>query len=113
MVEKWGVWGALPLGLLFALAFCPSSAGIYFGSLIPLALARSSSVVMPSLYGIGTAVPVMGFAILIAVSVQSVGKVFRVLTSIERWVRIITGVVLILVGIYLIVRYIAGVDLGF
>ena len=32
-----GVWGAVPLGMVFALAFCPVSAALFFGSLIPLA----------------------------------------------------------------------------
>lgn len=48
----------MALGVLFALSFCPVSAAIFFGTLIPLAL--------PSVYGIGTALPVFAFAILIA-----------------------------------------------
>ncbi len=31
-----GIWGAVPLGMLFALSFCPISAALFFGSLIPL-----------------------------------------------------------------------------
>jgi sulfite exporter TauE/SafE len=40
-----GLVGALPLGAVLALAFCPVSAGLFFGGLIPLALEhRSPSV---------------------------------------------------------------------
>lgn len=37
-VEGWGLLGALALGMLFALSFCPVSATLFFGSLLPLAL---------------------------------------------------------------------------
>jgi len=56
-VEKSGVWGAGILGIIFALSFCPLSAALFFGSLIPLSLKHGSSVFLPSLYGIGTALP--------------------------------------------------------
>ena len=37
-----GGWGALMIGILFALAFCPTSGVFYFGMLIPMsATARS------------------------------------------------------------------------
>ena len=67
-IETWGIWGAGVMGLLFALAFCPVSAALFFGSLIPIAVEHQSSVVMPTVYGIGTALPVVGFAVLIALA---------------------------------------------
>ena len=36
-----GSWGALLLGILFALAFCPTSGVFYFGILMPLAAAET------------------------------------------------------------------------
>jgi cytochrome c-type biogenesis protein len=39
--ERWGIWGGGLLGLVFALSFCPTSAGLFFGSLIPLDSALS------------------------------------------------------------------------
>jgi len=53
---KWDQ-GAGVLGLVFALAFCPTSAGLFFGGLIPLALKSNSAILLPILYGIGTALP--------------------------------------------------------
>lgn len=61
-----GLWGALPLGALFALAFCPVSAATFFGSLFALVVSDDSRVLLPSVYGIGTAVPVVAFAVLLA-----------------------------------------------
>jgi len=107
--ENWGVWGAGLLGMLFALSFCPVSAALFFGSLIPLSLKSGSSVVLPSLYGIGTALPVFTFAVLIAVGTRWVSTVFNRLTQMEVWARRLTGAVFIAVGMYLSLVYIFGV----
>ena len=101
-----GIWGAGVLGIIFALSFCPVSAALFFGSLIPLAVSRESVILLPSLYGIGTGLPVFAFAVLIAISAKSVGVWFKKLTVFERWARRITGVIFILVGIYLSIQYI-------
>ena len=98
--EKSGVWGAGLLGVIFALSFCPVSAALFFGSLIPLAVGVGSTIVYPSIYGIGTGLPVIVFAILLAFSTQAVGRAYNKLRQFERWARRITGIVFILVGIY-------------
>ena len=54
-----GAPGAFLLGFIFALAFCPISAALYFGSLIPLAINSRSGIVLPFIYGIGTGLPVL------------------------------------------------------
>jgi len=108
-VERWGIWGALLLGILFALAFCPLSATLFFGSLIPLAIKNGSTVLMPSLYGAGTALPVIVFALLIAIGAHSIGRAFDRLRQFEQWARRVTGVVFIGVGIYLSLVHIYGV----
>jgi cytochrome c biogenesis protein CcdA len=102
--SRMGTWGAGLLGMAFALAFCPVSAALYFGSLIPLAVQSKSAVVLPTVYGIGTALPVFVFAVIIAISVRSIGKVFAAVTRVERWARLATGLVIIGAGIYLSLR---------
>lgn len=105
-VKKNGVIGAGLLGIVFALSFCPIAAALFFGSLIPLSLKYESNILLPSMFGIGTALPVFVFSILIAFSAQLIGKVFTKLTKIELWVRRITGGVFIIVGIYFCLIYI-------
>jgi cytochrome c-type biogenesis protein len=107
-VERWGIWGAAWLGILFALSFCPVSAALFFGSLIPLAIKYNSSTLLSCIFGIGTALPVFLFAILIALSARSLGKAFDSVTQIECWARQITGVIFIGVGVYLSLVYIFG-----
>jgi cytochrome c biogenesis protein CcdA len=106
---KMGMWGALLLGFVFALSFCPISAALYFGSLLPLTLQHNSKFILPSLYGIGTALPVVVFAIIIAWSAKSLGKAYAGITRIEKWGRIATGVVFICVGVYFTLDNVFGV----
>ena len=105
---KWGMWGSGLLGIVFALTFCPLSAALFFGSLIPLAIDAKSSVIMPLVYGLGTALPVVAFAIVIAFGLKSIGKIFDKLTQIEKWVRRLTALVFIGAGIYLLLKNIMG-----
>ena len=105
---KWGIWGSGLLGIVFALTFCPLSAALFFGSLIPLAVDGKSAVLMPSVYGIGTALPVFGFAIVMAFGVKSLGKFFEKLTRMERWARKVTAFVFIAAGLYLLLKSMIG-----
>ncbi|MBN1859397.1 sulfite exporter TauE/SafE family protein [Candidatus Bipolaricaulota bacterium] len=105
-IERMGLLGAWLLGVLFAVAFCPVSATLFFGSLIPLAVAERSSIVVPLAYGIGTALPVMAVAIALAVGVQAAATLFGRLQSIERWARRVTGAVFIGVGFYFSLAYV-------
>ncbi|RJX18632.1 MAG: sulfite exporter TauE/SafE family protein [Ammonifex sp.] len=113
--EKWeqragkgGIWGAGLLGMVFALSFCPVSAALFFGSLIPLSIKHGASVLIPSLYGIGTALPVLMFAFLLAFATQSVGKVYNRLTQVEHWARKITGLLFVAAGLYYCLVYVFG-----
>jgi len=89
--------------VLFALAFCPTSAALFFGSVVS-AVRANSSVALPLVYGVGTALPVLAFAMLIALGAQSVGKTFNALSKVEWWARMITGWLIVLVGIWLTLR---------
>ena len=105
-VERLGLAGALALGVLFALSFCPVSATLFFGSLLPLAVKHGSGVLLPLAYGVGTAVPVVVFAVVLAFGARWLGKLFERVTQVERWMRTITGVVFVGVGIYMSLLYV-------
>ncbi len=108
-VRKWaealGIWGALLLGVVFALAFCPVSAALFFGSLIPLALHHESSLAMPSLYGIGSALPVAVFAVILAFAANRLSSFFNIMTAAEKWMRRITATIFIGVGVYYLINF--------
>ncbi len=110
--SRGGAGWALLLGVLFALSFCPVSAGLFFGALVPLSIRESSRLLLPLVYGVGTALPVLVFAFLIAFSTEYVGKLFDRLTHVEKWVRAIAGVLFIVVGIYYCVTHVYGLNLA-
>ena len=99
-VDRAGVWGAAILGLVFALAFCPVSAGLFFGGLVPLAAERGSPILLPLLYGVGTALPVIVFSALLSTGAGRLGKALDRVQSFEIWARRVTAVVFIVVGVY-------------
>jgi cytochrome c biogenesis protein CcdA len=101
-----GLIGALPLGILFALAFCPVSAALFFGGLIPIALKARSGIVLPMIYGIGTGLPVLIFSFLVAIGANYVNKLYQKITRIEFYTKKVTGIIFILVGIYYALAYI-------
>ncbi len=105
-VKSFGVWGAALIGILFALSFCPVSAALFFGSLIPLAVEHQSSLLFPAIFGLGTGLPIFVFALVLAFSARSLGKVFQRLTDFERWARRVTGSVFLLIGLYYCLKYI-------
>jgi cytochrome c biogenesis protein CcdA len=108
-VDKLGIFGAGLLGLVFALTFCPLSAALFFGSLLPLAVKHESSVLLPMLYGIGTALPVVVFSCILAFAANRISKAFNALTKIEPWMRRITAVIFIFIGGYFCLMYLFGV----
>ena len=93
-------WGALLLGMLFALAFCPYSGMLYFGMLIPMTISSASGLYLPVIFAIATGLPVIIFAWLIAFTVRGVGNFYQKLKTFEFWFRRVVAVVFILIGCY-------------
>ncbi len=108
LVDRSGLWGALVLGVVFALSFCPVSAALFFGSLVPLAASQRSPLLLPSIYGVGTGLPVIVCAVLLAGGASWLGNVFDRLSQVELWARRATGVVFMVVGVYESVRVLGG-----
>lgn len=106
-----GWWWPLLLGGLFALSFCPVSAALFFGSLVPLAVRADSPVAMPLAYGVATALPVVAVACVLAFSAGAVGRTYNAMQRFAWWAQRITGGVFILAGIYMSLIYIFRVDL--
>ncbi len=107
-IQRWGERGGLlasfGIGILFALAFCPTSAALFFGALIPLAVSEGDAIALPAAYGLATALPVLVFAVLVVVAAQAAGRLFNRLSGIEAWMRWITGGVFLAVGLYYTIR---------
>lgn len=99
-IARKGGWGALLLGILFALAFCPTSGVLYFGMLIPMSVTASAGWLLPGLFAVATAMPVLLVAWILAFSVEKIGEFYGKLRTIQKWLNIIVGVIFIAIGIY-------------
>ena len=99
-LAKRGSWGAFLLGVLFAMAFCPSSGMFYFGMLIPMSATATMGYLLPVVFAVATALPVLIVAWILAFSAGEIGKFYGRVKTIERWLSIVVGVVFIIVGIY-------------
>ena len=100
-----GSWGALFLGIIFSLAFCPSSGIFFFGMLIPLSAAEAGGYLLPVVYAIATGLPVILVAWVLAYSVAGLGKFYNRIQSFEKWFRKIVAILFIAVGIYYAVMF--------
>jgi hypothetical protein len=107
-LAKAGPAGALCLGMFFALSFCPVSAALFFGSTAAIAVRHGSRFVMPALYGIGTAAPVVAVAVVVAFSAHSIGVLFNKISAFEKWARTASAIIILIVGIYLLLRHTFG-----
>lgn len=95
-----GGWGALLIGILFALAFCPTSGVFYFGMLIPLSATTNAGYLLPAVFAVATALPVLLIAWILAFSAQQLGNVYGKIQTLQKWLNRIVGFMFILIGIY-------------
>lgn len=97
---KRGGTGALLLGMLFALAFCPTSGILYFGMLIPLSATATAGYLLPALFALATALPVLVVAWILAFSAQRIGAVYGRMQLIQQRMKRMAGLLFIAIGIY-------------
>lgn len=103
-----GYLGSFLLGVLFALAFCPFSAVLYFGMLIPLAVSINDALITPSVFALATGLPVIILSFILNSSVTKLGSVMNKIQKFEKWTRIIVGVIFIIVGLIYTFNYTLG-----
>ncbi len=100
-------WGALLLGMIFALAFCPYSGVLYFGMLMPMVLSQPAGLLLLPDFAVATGLPVILLAYLLAFSIGGIGKFYNRIKTFEVWFRRIVAVLFILTGFYFVWIYFA------
>ncbi|UDQ97101.1 aromatic aminobenezylarsenical efflux permease ArsG family transporter [Lentisphaerota bacterium WC36G] len=105
---------AFLIGVIFTLSFCPVSATIFFGGLIPMILKEVQAAenpqfftqyLLPVIYGISSSLPVILFALLIVFVTKKVDKFFDKVVAFEKYFRMISGIIFIMVGLYYCLNY--------
>jgi cytochrome c-type biogenesis protein len=95
-----GSWGSLLLGMLFAMAFCPTSGMFFFGMLIPMSAQSTAGYLLPVVFAFATGLPVILVAWLLAYSVAGVGTFYNRMKVIQKWFNRIVAILFILVGLF-------------
>jgi len=114
VTDRFGKWSALPLGIMFALAFCPTTAATFLAMLTVTAERMTASetifplLTLPMFFGLGTSLPILLFAGLLATQRQLLDRTFQKITGIERPARWLTGAVFIVAGLWLTIQRLAG-----
>lgn len=99
-LARQGGAGALLLGVLFALAFCPTSGVFYFGMLIPMSASTTMGYMLPIFFAVATALPVLVVAWILAFSAGQIGTAYGKMQTMQKWLNITVGVLFIAIGIY-------------
>jgi cytochrome c biogenesis protein CcdA len=96
-------WWAFLLGVIFALAFCPTSGVFYFLMLIPMTVASPDGLLLPPVFGVATALPVILISWLLAFSMSGVGAFYNRIKLFEKWFRLVAAVLFIAAGLYFVI----------
>ncbi|MBU7016692.1 MAG: sulfite exporter TauE/SafE family protein [Theionarchaea archaeon] len=100
-----GLLGALFLGVLFGLAFCPYSAALFFGMLIPLAVGVSEGYFLPIFFGLGVNVPILVFTGMISFGMGRARSVMQKVAHTWTVISGVLGAVLISIGVFYVAPY--------
>lgn len=103
-LARLGLLGEFLLGGLFALTFCPVSAALFFGALLPLAIAHPPAWLLFFTYGVSTALPVGAVAVLLAIGASAARGLLQTIQASQKKVQCISGAAMILIGIWLTAR---------
>ncbi|MFI3287887.1 MAG: aromatic aminobenezylarsenical efflux permease ArsG family transporter [Rikenellaceae bacterium] len=99
-LRRRGGFGALLLGVLFALAFCPTSGVFYFGMLIPMSATATGGYLLPVVFAVATALPVIVVAWVLAYSVGGLSKVYNRIKAFQKWFSLVVAWLFVAVGVY-------------
>lgn len=99
-LARHGGIGAMLLGILFALAFCPTSGIFYFGMLIPMSATAAEGYLLPVIFAAATALPVLVVSWILAFSIKQIGSFYGKLKILQKWLNMIVAVLFIIIGTY-------------
>jgi cytochrome c-type biogenesis protein len=102
--RNWSGLSAFPFGAMIALSFCPATAAIFFGILVPLSVDHDKNILFPLLYALGASIPLIIISTLLSQGIRFSKNTLlvRYLPKIAGWILIAMGIFLSLKRIYLV-----------
>ncbi len=92
--------GPFLLGVAFGFSFCPTLFALFFGFLIPLALARPDGVLYPAFFALGTALPLLVILGVLSVAGGSPRRYVRQVGRGQRVIGVLAGALLVVAGLH-------------
>lgn len=102
--EREGKLGSFLMGISFSIAFCPTMFTLFFFTLMPIVLTSSYGAILPSIFAIGTSVPVLVFAGIITY-IGLDGALLKKSKKIGSIVQKIAAVLFIILGLMDTITY--------
>jgi len=99
--KRWGGFYALPMGAMLAISFCPATAAIFFGILIPLTIQHDQIIIFPLIYGLGATLPLIGIVVM---AVRGGSKFLS--RTWQKRIPSVTGWIMICIGVYISIQQI-------
>ncbi|MBT2684062.1 sulfite exporter TauE/SafE family protein [Bacillus sp. ISL-37] len=99
-----GKTGSFLMGVSFSIAFCPTMFSLFFFTLMPIVLNTSYGAILPSVFAIGTSIPLIIFAAFISY-IGLNGSLLKKSRKLGSVVQKLAGYTLIIVGIFDTVTY--------
>ncbi|MCH7658874.1 MAG: hypothetical protein IIB05_11230 [Bacteroidetes bacterium] len=102
--RNWSGFYAFPFGSMIALSFCPATAAIFFGILVPLSVDHDKNILFPLLYALGASLPLIAISALMnqGFSLRKNPALGKYLPRFSGWILIIIGIFLSIQRIYLV-----------
>ena len=98
-LPKRGLIGAFSLGAVFSFTFCPTLFWLFFGLMIPLAVISAGGWIFPGVFALGTALPVLIVAGVLASGNDFSSKLTERLSRGQRRIGQISGGVFVVAGV--------------
>lgn len=92
-------FGSFMLGFSFSLAFCPTMFILFFVTLMPIVLSSSFGFILPSIFALGTALPLILF-ILIIWYLGGGGLLLKKGRKLGALIQRVSGVLIIMLGVF-------------
>jgi len=94
-----GYFGSFSLGIILSLAFCPHSAALFFGILIPLTIKSAAGLLLPPVFAIGASLPIIIFSLFLSYNTEKIENIFNKMEKLERPLRYLTAIIFLITGL--------------
>jgi cytochrome c-type biogenesis protein len=98
LFSKRGITNSFFLGVILTLGFCPTMFLLFFGLLMPLVLSTSYGIILPGIFGIGTAIPFL-LLIFLIVYFDLYGVLLKKSKKLGSIIQVTFGCLLVVLGV--------------